>query len=185
MENAEYAALVLLVQDWNSIAPWLVESLFDDDANRMAFLALAGSGGDLQGALDAVAPDARDVLERAAVADLTLVPEVEAKTLIAAAVRRELRLRVGLSDRAAIDDDRQARLDIEQLADRRSTTRTRRGRVIARLAESSIRGTPRWGQLNQLPMPSSPRRRHTVSMRVSGMRWSNAAECRVGCTPKM
>jgi DNA primase len=117
MENAEYAALVLLVQDWDTIAPWLVESLFDDDANRMAFLALAGSGGDLQGALEAVAPDARDVLERAAVADLTLVPEVEAKTLIAAAVRRELRLRVGLSDRAAIDDDRQARLDIEQLAD--------------------------------------------------------------------
>ncbi len=64
-----------------------------------------------------MAPDARDVLERAAVADLTLVPDVEAKTLIAAAVRRELRLRVGLSDRAAIDDDRQARLDIEALAD--------------------------------------------------------------------
>ena len=44
MENAEFAALVLLVQDWNSIAPWLVESLFDDDANRMAFLALAEVG---------------------------------------------------------------------------------------------------------------------------------------------
>ncbi len=52
MENAEFAALVLLVQDWNSIAPWLVESLFDDDANRMAFLALAESGGDIQGALE-------------------------------------------------------------------------------------------------------------------------------------
>ncbi len=26
MENAEFAALVLLVQDWNSIAPWLVEA---------------------------------------------------------------------------------------------------------------------------------------------------------------
>jgi len=32
-------------------------------------------------------------------------------------VRRELRLRVGLSDRSAIDDDRQARLDVEALAD--------------------------------------------------------------------
>ena len=79
MENAEFVALVLLVQDWNSIAPWLVEALFDDDANRMAFLALAESGGDLQGALDLVAPEARDVLERAAVADLTLVPDVEAQ----------------------------------------------------------------------------------------------------------
>ncbi len=117
MENAEFAALVLLVQDWNSIAPWLVESLFDDDANRMAFLALAESGGDFPAALDLVAPDAREVLERAAVADLNLVPEVEARTLIAAAVRRELRLRAGLIDRAAIDDDRQARLDVEALAD--------------------------------------------------------------------
>ena len=83
MENAEFAALVLLVQDWNSIAPWLVESLFDDDANRMAFLALAESGGDFPAALDLVAPDAREVLERAAVADLNLLPEVEARTLIA------------------------------------------------------------------------------------------------------
>jgi DNA primase len=41
MENAEFAALVLLVQSWDEIAPWLVEGLFDDDANRMAFLALA------------------------------------------------------------------------------------------------------------------------------------------------
>ena len=81
------------MQDWDSIAPWLVEPLFDDDANRMAFLALAESGGDLQEALEMVAPDARDVLERAAVADLNLVPDVEAKTLIAAAVRRELRVR--------------------------------------------------------------------------------------------
>jgi DNA primase len=117
MENAEFAALVLLVQEWNSIAPWLVESLFDDDANRMAFLALAGSGGDLQGALELVAPDAREVLERAAVADLTLDAQVEAKTLIAAAVRRELRARVGLTEREAIDDDRQARLDVELLSD--------------------------------------------------------------------
>ncbi len=51
MENAEFAALVLLVQDWDSIAPWLIEPLFDDDANRMAFLALAETEGDLQRAL--------------------------------------------------------------------------------------------------------------------------------------
>ncbi len=117
MENAEFAALVLLVQDWNSIAPWLVESLFDDDANRMAFLALAESGGDFPAALDLVAPDAREVLERAAVADLTLAPDVEARTLIGAAVRRELRLRSALTDREAIDDDRRARLDVEAMAE--------------------------------------------------------------------
>jgi DNA primase len=66
--------------------------------------------------LELVAPDAREVLERAAVADLTLDAQVEAKTLIAAAVRRELRARVGLTEREAIDDDRQARLDVELLS---------------------------------------------------------------------
>ena len=45
MENAEFAALVLLVQDWDEIAPWLIEQLFDDDANRMAFVAMAEAGG--------------------------------------------------------------------------------------------------------------------------------------------
>ncbi len=117
MENAEFAALVLLVQDWNSIAPWLVEALFDDEANRMAFLALAESAGDFHTALDLVAPDAREVLERAAVADLNLVPEVEARTLIAAAVRRELRSRSGVIEPSAMVEDRQARLDLETLAE--------------------------------------------------------------------
>ena len=31
MENAEFAALVLLVQQWDSIAEWLIEGLFDND----------------------------------------------------------------------------------------------------------------------------------------------------------
>jgi DNA primase len=115
MENAEFAALVLLVQAWDEIAPWLIESLFDDDANRMAFLALAGSGGDLGVALDQAPPDAREVLERAAVADLNLVPVVEARTLIAAATRRELRQRTRVTDAAAIEQDRAARLDLEAL----------------------------------------------------------------------
>lgn len=117
MENAEFAALVLLVQDWDEIAPWLIESLFDDDANRMAFLALADGGGDLQRALEVAAPDAREVLERAAVADLNLVPDVEARTLIGAAARRELRSRSRLTDLAAIEEDRAARLDVEALND--------------------------------------------------------------------
>ena len=114
MENAEFAALVLLVQDWDSIAEWLVEALFDDDANRMAFLALADAG-ELGAALEAAPPDARDVLERAAVADLELDPVVEARTLIGAAARRELRTRTGLVDHATIEEDRTARLDLESL----------------------------------------------------------------------
>jgi DNA primase len=115
MENAEFAALVLLVQDWDTIAPWLVEALFDDDANRMAFLALAEAQGDLGTALDAAPPDSREVLERAAVADLRIDALIEAKTLIAAAVRRELRDRTAFTDPAAIEEDRQARLDVQAL----------------------------------------------------------------------
>jgi DNA primase len=132
MENAEFAALVLLVQAWDEIAPWLIEALFDDDANRMAFLALAEADGDLQGALAAATPDAREVLERAAVADLNLVPEVEARTLIGAAARRELRSRSRLVDAASIEEDRAARLDLEALND---TDRER-----ARAAADSLLG---------------------------------------------
>ena len=115
MENAEFAALVLLVQSWDEIAPWLVEGLFDDDANRMAFLALAEVEGDLNAALAVAPPDSREVLERAAVADLRIDPLIEAKILIAAAVRRELRLRTGITDPDVIEEDRQARLDVQAL----------------------------------------------------------------------
>jgi len=117
MENAEFAALVLLVQDWDEIAPWLIEPLFDDDANRMAFAAMAEAAGDFQNALEIAAPDAREILERAAVADLNLVPDVEARTLIGAAVRRELKARSRLTDPVAIDEDRTARLEAEALSD--------------------------------------------------------------------
>ncbi|MFK7918276.1 MAG: DNA primase [Ilumatobacter sp.] len=116
MENAEFAALVILVQEWDSIAEWLIEGLFDNDANRMAFLALA-EGGDLSMALDIAPPDARDVLERAAVADLELDASVEARSLIAAATRRELKHRTGLVDAASLEEDRAARLDLMALSE--------------------------------------------------------------------
>lgn len=114
MENAEFAALVLLVQNWDSIAEWLVEALFFDDANRMAFLALAETGG-LQAALEAAPPDAREVLERAAVADLDLDATVEARELIKAAVRRELSERSRLVDPVELEQNRVARLEVENL----------------------------------------------------------------------
>ncbi|MFT4657804.1 MAG: DNA primase [Candidatus Aldehydirespiratoraceae bacterium] len=116
MENAEFAALVLLVQQWDSIAEWLIEALFDDDANRMAFLALA-EAGDLNGALDGAPPDAREVLERAAVADLDLDATVEAQSLIAAATRREMRHRTGLIDPVLLEEDRSAKLDLMALGE--------------------------------------------------------------------
>ncbi len=127
MENAEFAALVLLAQEWDSIAEWLLELLFEDDANRMAFRALAGADGDLRIALEQAPPEAREVLERVAVADLRLDPEVEATTLIAAAARRELRQRTQLTDPVAIEEDRQARLDLDAL----NGLDRERGRVAA------------------------------------------------------
>jgi DNA primase len=116
MENAEFAALVLLVQQWDSIAEWLIEALFDDDANRMAFLALA-EAGNLNGALETAPPDAREVLERASVADLDLDATVEAQSLIAAATRREMRHRTGLVDLALLEEDRAAKLDLMTLGE--------------------------------------------------------------------
>jgi DNA primase len=93
-QNAEFVAISLLVQDWNSIASWLVEALFADEVYRRAFLAVASSGGSLDEALEAADPEARDVLERAAVVDLEVDAAAEARNLIAAAVRRELSFRV-------------------------------------------------------------------------------------------
>jgi DNA primase len=116
MENAEFAALVLLVQEWDSIAEWLIEALFDIDANRLAFLALAEEGS-LNGALAVAPPDAREVLERASVADLDLDATVEAQSLIAAATRRELRHRTGLTDPMSLEEDRAARLDLMALGE--------------------------------------------------------------------
>jgi len=114
-ENAEFAAVTLLAQDWEAIAPWLVEELFQDDVHRRAFLALAATGGELNAAIEAADPEAREVLERAAVADLAVEADVEARNLIAAAVRREL-ARGGLSsDPERHRDDREARLRLEDL----------------------------------------------------------------------
>ncbi len=114
-ENAEFVAITKLVQDWDSIAPWLVESLFADELYRRAFLAIAASGGDLASALAEADPEAREVLERAAVVDLEVEAEVEARNLIAAAVRRELGRTASTNDPALELDDREARLRLEDL----------------------------------------------------------------------
>jgi DNA primase len=114
-ENAEFVALVMLMQRWNDIASWLVEELFADDIVRRAFLALADAGGSIPAAIELADPDAREVLERAAVADVDADPFVESCNLIAAAVRRELNRRVHLTDPAEMLANRNARLALEDL----------------------------------------------------------------------
>ena len=115
-ENAEFVAIALLVQNWDAIASWLVEALFADEVYRRAFLAVAESAGQLDVALDLADPEARDVLERAAVIDVDVDPEAEARNLIAAAVRRELAGTGASSDPARIRDDADARVRMEALS---------------------------------------------------------------------
>jgi DNA primase len=121
-ENAEFVAVAMLLQRWNDIADWLIESLFADEVTRRAFLAVAESGGTIDGALSAADPEARELLERAAVADLDASvaadeasePFVEASNLIAAATRREL-ARARATDPAAMREHASIRRSLEQL----------------------------------------------------------------------
>ncbi len=118
-QNAEFVAIALLVQNWDAIAPWLVEALFADEVYRRAFLAVADADGVLDQALADADPEARDVLERAAVVDFEVDPETEARNLIAAAVRRELAVgSTGLTvaDPVRIRDDAEARIRMEDLS---------------------------------------------------------------------
>lgn len=114
-ENGEFVAIALLAQDWNSIAGWLIEELFFDDVHRRSFLALADADGDLDGAIEDADPEAREVLERAAVADFDVDPEVEVRNLIAAAARRALAAPFAGLDPERIREDREARLQVEDL----------------------------------------------------------------------
>ena len=89
-ENAEFVCIAMLLQRWDDIAPWLMEELFAEEVARRAFLAVAESGGAIEPALDRADPEAREFLERAAVADVDADPVLEARNLIAAATRRRL-----------------------------------------------------------------------------------------------
>ena len=114
-ENAEFVAVALLLQRWNDVADWLVESLFVDDVARRAFLALAATNGTIAAALDEADPEAREMLERAAVADLDAEPFAEACNLIAAAVRRQLARSTSMVDVDALRASTEARLQLELL----------------------------------------------------------------------
>jgi len=114
-ENAEFIAIALMIDQWNEIAPWMVEALFVDEVNRRAFAAIGSTNGDLNEALEIADPEAREVLERAAVADVDAEPMREAMNLVASAVRRELSQRTNIRDEDQIREDREARLLLEQL----------------------------------------------------------------------
>ena len=114
-ENAEFVAIALLLQRWDDIAPWLMEELFADETCRRAFLAVADSGGSIEVALEHADPEARELLERAAVADVDADPEVEARSLITAAVRRELARRTQLTDPDSMRETSDAQRRIKEL----------------------------------------------------------------------
>jgi DNA primase len=114
-DNAEFVAVALLLQQWDTIAGWLIEPLFADEVTRRAFLAVAAANGSISQSLELADPDARELLERAAVADVEAEPFAEACNLIAAAVRRQLARRVHLTDPDELRTDRDARLQLEAL----------------------------------------------------------------------
>ncbi len=115
-DSAEFVAIALLIHSWDSIAPWLVEGLFQDDACRRAFVALGVTNGDLDEALEKADPDAREILERAAVADVEADAILEARNLAVAAVRRELAARVRITDTEEIRADAAVRRSLETLS---------------------------------------------------------------------
>lgn len=115
-EGAGFIAIALLIHRWDDIAPWLIEELFAEESYRAAFRALVEEDGDVSRALAKVDGDAADILERAAVVDFEADPMVEARALIAAAVRRELG-RPSSTDPDHIRRDRQARITLDALGD--------------------------------------------------------------------
>jgi DNA primase len=123
-ENAEFVAVTLLLQNWDGIAPWLIEELFAAEVPRRAFLALAGASQGtttqiLDAALASADPEVCELLERAAVADVDVEPMSVAFNLIGLAVRRTLSQRTGVTDPDEIRADRDARLRLEELDDAR------------------------------------------------------------------
>ena len=113
-ENAEFVAIALLLQRWHDMAGWLDEVLFVDDVARRAFLAVADGDGSVGRSLDLADPEARELIERAAVADIDADPAAEGRNLIRAAVRRELTRRVDETDPVEILANRDARVALER-----------------------------------------------------------------------
>ena len=115
-DGAGFVALSLLIHEWDAIAPWLIEELFADEPARDAFRALAEADGQVHAALSLASPEAAEIIERAAVYSADADPYVEARSLIAAAVRRELPRRRGQDDVATAQMQRSVRIALDDLA---------------------------------------------------------------------
>ena len=122
-----------------TIAPWLVEALFADESNRRAFLAVAEADGDLDAALELADPEAREVLERAAVADVDAdrrgrgaQPDRRGRAPRAGDVGRRDRSR-----RRSVDDREAAARSSKQLDDRRTRATRRRSWLLGWLQRRS------------------------------------------------
>jgi len=115
-DGAGFVALSLLIHEWDAIAPWLIEELFSDEPSRNAFRALAQADGQVHEALSLATPEAAEIIERAAVYSADAEPYIEARSLIAAAVRRELPRRRGQDDVATAQMQRSVRIALDDLA---------------------------------------------------------------------
>jgi DNA primase len=115
-DGAGFVALSLLIHEWDAIAPWLIEELFADDPSRDAFRALAQADGQVHAALLLATPEGAEIIERAAVYSADADPFVEARSLIAAAVRRELPRRRGDDDLGTAQMQRSVRIALDDLA---------------------------------------------------------------------
>jgi DNA primase len=110
-ESAEFIVIALLILKWDDVADWLSAEMFADEVHRRAFAAL----GAAKGALEHLPRLGVGGGERAAVADVDAQPVKEAWNLLAAAVRRRLAHRRGVTDPEMIRADRDARLLLEHL----------------------------------------------------------------------
>lgn len=121
-DGAGFVALSLLIHEWDAIAPWLIEELFSDAGSQEAFRALADADGDVHQALAVATDEARDIIERASVYSADADPFIEARSLIAAAVRRDLPQRRGDDDVATAHMQRHIRILLDDLMKPDKTT---------------------------------------------------------------
>ncbi len=100
-DGPEVEALRLLVQQPDTMAPWLDEILFGDERALSAYRALAAHGS-VRDAIEHTDPGAADLLQRIAVEESEADPHDVAARLIEVAARRAL---VDLQARTRLADD--------------------------------------------------------------------------------
>jgi DNA primase len=114
--SGEEAVLAHLLVD-PSLGDVLSAPLFLGAAQRRAYEAIRGAGGDFARAMRDLEPQAAAVLERASVADPIGDPIPEVVNLVRAAVRRALASRTRTLDAESIKADRIVRQTMERLVD--------------------------------------------------------------------